>query len=760
MTNLNSESEAYLFLGNFDDTAFLPRLKPLLHGNKCFVDTKPISTWAEVEIFCKSKARNITKIISTSHTLLKKITGKDKVSIDNYAGSYFKKAGIEIVFVSPLEHTVTVPYGTFLLSRYISKLTHPENWLTAPGFKWRIVNENNYEDSLTFLSECSLIAVDIETLKLNLAIRCVGFTGIKYTSGGFESHSFVVPLNSDFAYDTIAKFLAIPGGKIFQNGKYDLAYLTRYNLYVHNYLWDTATAFHCWYSELPKDLAFLQGFFVREASYWKDLAESNDLEEYYLYNAKDTWATASVLLAWIHESPAWAKNNYIIEFPQLFPCHLSEMTGIKRNQDKIELARKQLDSMTSNRTSELNRITGVDFNVNSPKQMKALLTVLGCGDLPNTSAQSLDKAAFRHPFTASVINLIRGTPKSDIPELMGIRSMRKAKSTYLRTNADADKDDEGGSKEYNGRLLYALNPHGTDTGRLASREHHFWCGFNIQNQPSGSLIKQTFEADDGFLFGESDLEQAETRDTAYITGEEKLIAAVNSGNDFHSTNVELFFGIPYAEVYDNVKKKVLNKPIRDIGKRVNHGANYNMGARVLVDTMGLEKIFAAARMLKLPRHFDAIDIATFLLAAFDRTYPTIRGEYQVWVISQVVTNKLLTGATGWTRYCFSDPRKNKQALNSYVAHSPQSLNAMVLNKAYLKVFTDIAISEKHSHNFKLLAQIHDSIFFQYRIGHEYLGDMVKERMEIPIMVTDIRGKKRKLCVPAALKIGAKYWSEL
>jgi hypothetical protein len=94
---------------------------------------------------------------------------------------------------------------------------------------------------------------------------------------------------------------------------------------------------------------------------------------------------------------------------------------------------------------------------------------------------------------------------------------------------------------------------------------------------------------------------------------------------------------------------------------------------------------------------------------------------------------------------------------------------MVLNKAYMRVFYDIAISPAHRGNFKLLAQIHDSIFFQYREGHEYLADMVKERMEVPVRIRDIKGIERTFTVPAALKLGkigkdgslirAKYWSE-
>ena len=102
--------------------------------------------------------------------------------------------------------------------------------------------------------------------------------------------------------------------------------------------------------------------------------------------------------------------------------------------------------------------------------------------------------------------------------------------------------------------------------------------------------------------------------------------------------------------------------------------------------------------------------------------------------------------------------KSKTALNGYVAHCPQSLNAMTLNKAYLKVFYEIALPNPN--DFKLMAQIHDSIFFQYRIGRDDLALRVKELMEIPTECTDIRGITRTFTVPAALKSGGEYWSQL
>jgi DNA polymerase I-like protein with 3'-5' exonuclease and polymerase domains len=345
-----------------------------------------------------------------------------------------------------------------------------------------------------------------------------------------------------------------------------------------------------------------------------------------------------------------------------------------------------------------------------------------------------------------------------------LRKTRKLVSTYLRTDEDADKKGEGGGAEYKGRVLYAINPHGTDTGRSASSQHHFWCGLQIHNIPQGNIVKRTLIADPGFRLGEVDLEQAETRDTAYAAGELAMIAAVEGSGDFHSLNASAFFGIPYNEIYDDALGKVLNKLIRTLAKRVNHGANYLMGENVLVDTMGDENIWEAKKLLKLPSHYGLIDVARYLLEQFHKTYPKLRGQFYPSVVSSVVTTKMLVGATGWTRYCFKDPTKNKRDKNAYVAHVAQSLNAMVLNKAWMKVFNDISMHPDHMNNFKLLAQIHDSILFQFREGHEYLADMVKKAMEIPILITGCDGVERRLLVPAAIKtgkdgLGAYRWSE-
>jgi DNA polymerase I-like protein with 3'-5' exonuclease and polymerase domains len=747
-------SQSLFFLGTAEDQAYLPRLKPLVGVASVSYSLEPITTWVEVKKHCEKKG--ITQIFTTSSTLLQILLfrqgEKKKPSLDSYAGSIFHRDGYEILIVNPLSHILKVQYGAFLLSHYLSKFTRPEEWSAGIGkFNWRIGTPANLSEIYVRFQSAQLIGCDIETYKENLAIRCIGYTAL---FDDLSTESVVLPITDMYMVEWMRKFNSLESPKVFQNGKYDLAYLARYNAPPHNYLFDTATFFHCWYAELPKDLAFLQSFCVRDSMYWKDLAETSDLTEYYKYNALDCHATVASLVYMLLKAPAWAKENFLQEFPLLFPAHMCEMRGIKRDLQKLEVVRESEESKIRVASSSLDRMLNVtNFNTNSPVQMKSLLKILGCADLESADEKNLNKAALRHPLNARIIKSI-----------LDVRGWRKLVSTYLVKG-----------KEHNGRILYALNPHGTDTGRLASREHHFWCGLQIQNIPRGPEVKSTLVADEGFLFAEVDLEQAESRDTAYISGDEALQYAVECGKDFHSSNASAFFGVSYESIYDDAKGKTKDKPLRDLAKRVNHGANYNMGPGVLIDTMGEDKIWEAKALLKLPRLFTSKQVAEFLLAQFHKTYPKIRNVFYKGVIHEVLTTQRLTSkathsckymasTSGWTRYCFGKPDVNKSDLNAYVAHPPQSLNAMTLNKAFMVVFYEIALHPEHSKHFKLCAQIHDSILFQFREGHEYLAEMVRKAMEIPVTITGYDSVTRTFTVPAAIKAGkdgkgAKYWSD-
>jgi len=78
---------------------------------------------------------------------------------------------------------------------------------------------------------------------------------------------------------------------------------------------------------------------------------------------------------------------------------------------------------------------------------------------------------------------------------------------------------------------------------------------------------------------------------------------------------------------------------------------------------------------------------------------------------------------------------------------------MILDKAFLQIFLELAFLP----DFKLGAQIHDSILFQVRIGREDLAERVKELMTFPVNITDCQGVERAMTVPVELKKLGRTW---
>lgn len=739
------------------ETKYAYLLKPMFGSTDVRVMSSEVSSLVQLRAYVKSN--KLDGLITSQVGILRLLTGDKKATLENYVGSILRlpmvtpKLGeydstshsesisyTEVLILKDLQSLHTIPYQKFLYSRYIKKLTAPHTWLQANEFSHTVVSTQDQAMLIDKFSSSLFVSVDIETGKqtdYGAPIRCCGYGVTTVAGNQITVENFVLPIDSLEAVKLMRVLNSHPCRKALQNGKYDSAYFYLYAAPLTNYIFDSINMHHCWYSELPKKLDTLAAFYVRDSRYWKGDHLTQNCSKLYEYNARDVYYTALVVAAWLVDSPDWAKVNYRMEFPVVFPSHLSEMTGIALDEKRLSLVKTEKEATVKTLSASLDTMLGVtDFNVNSPPQVKQMMRMLGAKNVTSGDKTALLKLSEAHPLNARILDA-----------LTTVRKTRKAISTYLKSDI-AYRNPSSLSKGFRPRIMYALNPHGTDTGRLASKAHHFWVGLNIQNIPREDRIKEIAIADDDFLFMEADYAQAESRGTGYIVGEVPLIDATESEFDFHKTNASMFFGVPYDQV---------SKPLRQLGKPVNHGANYNMGAFVLVQSMGgATAVLKAGKLLGLSSRLTAIQIAEHLLARFDDTYPKIRNHYHKWVKQQVLTVRKLVGATGWTRYCFSDPTKSKLALNAYVAHSPQSLNAMNLNKSYMKVFYNVWMP--NSKNFLLLAQIHDSVLAQYRKGHENLVDLVQEEMTFPVEVKDIGGISRTMIVPTDVKGGEHRWS--
>ena len=677
-------------------------------------------------------------------------TTRKQITLDDYAGSILMLPPLpgvaeekEVVIVNPPKQLRTVSSAKFVFNRFISKLTDKKKWFPQTEFKWHSLHPETHpvemEEAFSRFAKADLIAVDIETIvgDEERRIATVGFCA--YWKDSHTTESIVIPFDCELSWIWVQKFNELRVPKIFQNGMYDNTYFARWNCLPTNWLWDTQHLFHSWYSELPKRLDFITAFTVRRVRFWKDDGSTGNLADYYRYNALDTWATLNSFLALMNEMPQWALDNYLIEFPLVFPCLHCAWEGVKIDEQRLAEVKKEQEAKAAQELEKIRYLMDTpNFNPNSHIQVKNLFTVLGVGNLPNTGAASMLKARAASPLNDIILG-----------RLVSYKKAAKLLSTYLVPE-----------KLWHGRILFALNPAGTDTGRLASTESAFWCGWQIQNVPRGKLVKQCVIADDGWLLCEIDKAQSEARCVGYLSGEEKLITLVESENDYHSWNASQFFGVPYEKIYDNATHEQKDKVLRDLSKRTNHGANYNMGAGVMLDTMGPKNVIRAKSALKLPAHMRLKDVCQFLLDRYSATYPKVKKLYYGVLVKKITLTKKLVSPLGWTRYFFGDPATNKQDLNAVVAHEPQNLSVGIINKEFYAIWRSSVYGELRG-RIRLTAQIHDSIFFKYRVTEPSLPHYIRDTyMNTTVTIVGADDVTRKMYIPSDVSYGKPRWSEL
>ena len=135
------------------------------------------------------------------------------------------------------------------------------------------------------------------------------------------------------------------------------------------------------------------------------------------------------------------------------------------------------------------------------------------------------------------------------------------------------------------RVFFNLLVHGTAEGRLSSSGRYG--GPNIQNQPKD--IRAIFIPDyPGWGILSADLAQAENMLTAWLAKDhERMERLQTSGFDEHAYMAGFFFGKPY----EDCKKGGPLAVLRNAGKIVNHGRNYGMGPRKLLEKLYEEGMF-------------------------------------------------------------------------------------------------------------------------------------------------------------------------
>jgi len=303
-------------------------------------------------------------------------------------------------------------------------------------------------------------------------------------------------------------------------------------------------------------------------------------------------------------------------------------------------------------------------------------------------------------------------------------------------NSGIDKD---------GRMRFAYNIGGTNTGRLSSSTNVFGGGTNGQNITDE--LRRIFVAEEGRKFGYFDLEQAESRLTAYVAGDENYIDACESGDLHVAVARDIWPELKWSLNKDPSEDRTVSEQkffrhwtYRDLAKRGGHLTNYVGGPRSNAKTL----------------HISQEVMSKFQNKYLIRSFPGIRRMHGD------VSIELQTSATIITplgrRRLFFGRTWDDDVLRKGVAYRPQSSVGDILNLGMWRVW-------KYAKYVILLAQLHDAILFSYSDDPETERKVIKEitaLMIIPIQVTAIRKKNpktRTMIIPVDATVGwnwAKY----
>ncbi|WQZ67449.1 DNA polymerase I [Helicobacter pylori] len=305
-------------------------------------------------------------------------------------------------------------------------------------------------------------------------------------------------------------------------------------------------------------------------------------------------------------------------------------------------------------------LIGVDFNLNSPKQLSEVLyDKLG---LPKNKSHSTDEK-----------NLLKILDKHpSIALILEYRELNKLFNTYttplLRLK---DKDD---------KIHTTFIQTGTATGRLSSHSP------NLQNipvrSPKGLLIRKGFIASskEYCLLG-VDYSQIELRLLAHFSQDKDLMEAFLKGRDIHLETSKALFG------GDLAKEK------RSIAKSINFGLVYGMGSKKLSETLNIPlneaKSYIEAYFKRFPSIKDYLNGMKEEILKTSKAF-TLLGRYRVFDF---------TGANDYVKGNYL-----REGVNAIFQGSASDL----LKLGMLKV------SERFKNNpsVRLLLQVHDELIFE------------------------------------------------
>ena len=394
------------------------------------------------------------------------------------------------------------------------------------------------------------------------------------------------------------------------------------------------------------------------------------------------------------------KLAFDLEFDFIYVLADMENNGIKIDVNLLKELKETNYKYIQELTTKIYETSGVEFNINSPKQLGVVLfETLALPTAKKTkTGYSTDEAVLNGLFDAHSV----------VPLLLNYREAYKLQSTYIEPLLEL------GLKNEDNRIHTSFLHTGTATGRLSSKNP------NLQNIPvkseAGSQIRSAFIPKDGYTLVGIDYSQIELRLLAHFSKDEALVDAFNNNLDIHYQTAVKIFG------------EELAKEKRSIAKSINFGLLYGMGSKKLGDTLGISSKDAK---IYIESYFKAFKSVKDYLKSIEES-AHVNGYIKTLLNRKRLFNFESANAMLKAAYL-------REAVNTMFQGSAADLIKLSMVKIHKKY--------KNNDNMRMLLQIHDELIFEVKedIADEIIIDL-KEIMEniyelnVPLKVSIAKGK--------------------
>ena len=531
--------------------------------------------------------------------------------------------------------------------------------------------------------------------------------GLAISFKAFEAYYIPMPKEQDKTKELLALFAPVflneKIAKIAQNLKYDLQILNNYDIEVKGELHDTMIIHYLLHPEQRHNMDALAEQYLNykavsiETLIGKKgktqgnmrLVALEQIKEYAAEDADITYQLYIKLIKEIKESTQY-KLYEEIEIPLIPVLANMEMAGVNIDIPGLKKYAKELVEIIFSIEKEIHELSGLDFNISSPKQLgEVLFDRMKIIDNPkktktkqySTSEQELTKLKDKHPIIKKILNF---------------RSLKKLLNTYVETLPKM-------VSPVSGKIHTSFNQALVATGRLSSNNP------NLQNIPirtdEGKKIRQAFiaESKEDFIVS-ADYSQIELRLIAHLSEDENLIKAFNQGKDIHRATAANIYHIEEAEVTSEMRSRA---------KSANFGIIYGISSFGLAQNLGISRSDAKQ-----------------LIDGYFSAYPKVKDymDKQIRLARENQHVETLFGRRRYLRDINSQNRVMRGVAERNAINAPiQGTAADIIKIAMIKVHEKML---EHQLKSKMILQVHDELVFNVKANElELMEKLIVESME-------------------------------